>query len=234
MSFQLSELFNLHPIQTQPQPQNPLTTEQLPEPTTVAPPGQENIAVLDYNRVLRNVSKQTLLAVKDLPGRCCFCCPTTVGYWLTDASENDVIFADSMKDYGSRKHMRITTPTREPIGFVYVESDWNLPGKCLKMSIQLPIGEPKFTAVVPAWDLTKHMYLDEVVITSVPGHQRVAQIKPSGRPGISTEAIFNFTVDMEVTTKAIILVSYLFLVKCFDSDRYAYERNLYDSGGGGA
>lgn len=229
MSFQQSELFNLHPIQTQPQPQNPLTTEQLPEPTTVAPPGQENIAVLHYNRVLQNVSKQTLLAVKDLPGRCCFCCPTTVGYWLTDASEKDVIFADSMKEYGRRKHMRITTPTKEPIGFVYVESDRNL----LRMSIELPIGMQKFTAFVPAWNLIKHMYLDEVVITRVPGNQRVAQIKPSGRPGISTEVIFNFTVDMEVTTKAIILVSYLFLVKCFDSDRRAYEDRMNEGGGGG-
>lgn len=229
MSFQLSELFNLHPIQTQPQLQNPLTTEQLPEPTTVAPPGQENIAVLDHNRVLRNVSKQTLLAVKGLPGTCCCCCSITVGYWLTDASENDVIFAAYMKDYGSIKQMRITTPTEEPIGYVYVESDRNL----LRMSIELPIGIKKFSAVVPAWDLTKHGYLEEVVITSPLGYQRVAQIKPSGPPGISTEVIFNFTMDMEVTTKAIILVSYLFLVKCFDSDRRAYEERMNGGGGGG-
>lgn len=58
--------------------------------------------------VLRNVSKQTLLAVKGLPGTCCCCCSITVGYWLTDASENDVIFAAYMKDYGSIKQVNIT------------------------------------------------------------------------------------------------------------------------------
>ncbi|XP_040202798.1 uncharacterized protein LOC120933579 [Rana temporaria] len=231
MSLEQSELCNLAPIQTQPQPKNPLTTEQLPKPTTGVPLGQENIAVLHDYRVLLTESQQTLLAINYIPGRCCFCCPVPVGYRLTDASENDVIFTDSIDT--KKKSMGITTPTGEPIGHVQVKSD--IHQNFLRMSIQLPIGEPKFTAVVPGWDAMKNRELDKVEITSVPGNKCVARIERSRRPGSSTQVIFYFTMDMEVTTKAIILISYLCLKKRFDADERAYVQSQHvgDGNGGG-
>ncbi|XP_073510639.1 phospholipid scramblase 3-like [Phyllobates terribilis] len=215
------------PVQTQPQWQNAQSL-QLSNPRAVVPPGLNCLVEVEevtlHKKAFFTRSEQTLFTIR----RESECCGPAFNLILQDPKKRDVVSLCTNSGEGccgGDTHLNIMVLPSHMIGFVQILNS----SRKMRVSIQMQLGEPAFTAELPLSGSQ-----NTIEILSVNGSCPVAKIIKEGERK-SSKVIFQFPMDMEATLKTIILAAFLYmryqLSKTSDSSSSDFDSGWSSAGG---
>ncbi|XP_056425628.1 uncharacterized protein LOC130367247 [Hyla sarda] len=126
--------------------------------------------------------------------------------------------------------LKVIVPPSHTIGFITISLNTS---RKMIISIQMVYGEAAFTAGLPLSGSQNHIETIPQIL-SVNGSCPVANITKEGEKE-SSEVVFQFPMDMEVTLKTLILAAYLYmryhLTKQHNSSSSTYDSEWITAGG---